>query len=59
MSMLASGSKDTFVKLWDPRSGKSLGADLRGHNQSVTSCSWNRNGNWLLTTSRDTLCKVR
>ncbi|KAK9844760.1 hypothetical protein WJX74_006517 [Apatococcus lobatus] len=58
MSMIASGSKDTLVKLWDPRSGKSLSADLRGHNQTVTSCSWNRNGNWLLTTSRDTLCKV-
>ena len=59
MSMIASGSKDTLVKLWDPRAGRSLSADLRGHNQTVTSCSWNANGNWLLTTSRDTLCKVR
>ncbi|XP_064611649.1 pre-mRNA 3' end processing protein WDR33-like [Liolophura sinensis] len=57
--IIASGSKDSQqpVKLWDPKSGNSL-ATIHGHKSTVMSLKWNRNGNWLLTASRDHLLKL-
>lgn len=58
-SLLVSGSKDNQqpIKLWDPRSGASL-ATMHAHKNTVMDLSWNRNGNWLLTASRDHLIKI-
>nr|KAG5689276.1 hypothetical protein BaRGS_005284 [Batillaria attramentaria] len=58
-SLLASGSKDNQqpVKLWDPRTGTSL-ATLHAHKHTVMDLQWNRNGNWMLTASRDHLLKL-
>ena len=37
---LASGSMDKTVRLWDPKTGKSLGDGLKGHTKWITSLSW-------------------
>ncbi|CAH1772782.1 unnamed protein product [Owenia fusiformis] len=57
--LVASGSRDTQqpVKLWDPKSGTSL-TTLHSHKGTVMALKWNRNGNWLLTASRDHLVKL-
>ncbi|OAF70459.1 Polyadenylation factor subunit 2 [Intoshia linei] len=58
-ALLASGSKDTQqpVKFWDPRSGHLLGTS-HAHKNTVMQIRWNKNGNWLLTASRDRLVKL-
>ncbi len=57
--LLASGSKDNQqpVKIWEPRSGAVL-TTLHAHKSTVMDIGWNRNGNWLLTASRDHLLKL-
>lgn len=57
-SVIASGSKDNLVKLWDPRAGGDCLSTLYGHKNTVTRVAWNDNGNWLLTASRDQLIKL-
>ena len=54
LSLLASGSRDTTVKLWDPKAGKDV-RTLKAHKNEVLHVSWNaiNGGNWLLTASRD------
>ncbi|KAI8843125.1 WD40-repeat-containing domain protein [Chytridium lagenaria] len=54
--LLASGSKDNLVKLWDPKTGKSL-STLHGHKNTILGIQWNNNGNWLVTASRDQLLR--
>ncbi|XP_077511591.1 WD repeat domain 33 isoform X2 [Amblyomma americanum] len=58
-SLIVSGSKDSQqpIKLWDPKSGQSL-ATIHAHKSTVMEVKWNRNGNWLLTASRDHLLKL-
>ncbi|MEE6516581.1 hypothetical protein FKM82_026149 [Ascaphus truei] len=57
--LLVSGSKDSQqpIKFWDPKNGQSL-ATLHAHKNTVMEVKWNLNGNWLLTASRDHLCKL-
>jgi len=57
--IVASGSKDTQqpVKLWDPKSRACL-TTLHAHKNTVMDVRWNKNGNWLLTASRDHLLKI-
>lgn len=57
--LLVSGSKDSQqpLKLWDPKSGSSL-STIHIHKSTVMDLQWNRNGDWLLTASRDHLIKV-
>ncbi|XP_065060829.1 uncharacterized protein LOC135688058 [Rhopilema esculentum] len=57
--LLVSGSKDSQqpLKLWDPKSGSSL-CTIHMHKSTVMDLQWNRNGDWLLTASRDHLIKV-
>uniref|UniRef100_A0A0K2TIQ6 Wdrepeat proteinlike [Tribolium castaneum] n=1 Tax=Lepeophtheirus salmonis TaxID=72036 RepID=A0A0K2TIQ6_LEPSM len=57
--LLASGSKDSQqpIKIWEPRTGQVL-ATLHAHKNTVMSVQWNKNGNWLLTASRDHLIKL-
>ncbi|EDV24170.1 uncharacterized protein TRIADDRAFT_26233 [Trichoplax adhaerens] len=58
-AMIASGSKDSQqpIKLWDPRIGSSI-STLHLHKSTVMEVKWNKNGNWLLTASRDHLLKI-
>ncbi|KAL7990733.1 hypothetical protein Chor_014163 [Crotalus horridus] len=57
--MVVSGSKDSQqpIKFWDPKTGQSL-ATLHAHKNTVMEVKLNLNGNWLLTASRDHLCKL-
>ncbi|RZF44340.1 hypothetical protein LSTR_LSTR006890 [Laodelphax striatellus] len=57
--LVVSGSKDNQqpVKLWDPKTGQSL-ATLHAHKSTVMDVKWNKNGNWLVTASRDHLLKL-
>lgn len=50
---IASGSKDATVKLWDPRAGDACLSTLELHKAPISQVSWNQNGNWLLSASRD------
>lgn len=54
-----SGSKDSQqpVKLWDPRSGNPL-TTIHAHKGTVMAAKFSNNGNWLVTASRDHLCKL-
>ena len=56
---IASGSKDATVKLWDPRAGDACLATLELHKAPISQVSWNQNGNWLLSASRDQQLVVR
>ncbi|XP_070609165.1 pre-mRNA 3' end processing protein WDR33 isoform X1 [Erythrolamprus reginae] len=57
--LVVSGSKDSQqpIKFWDPKTGQSL-ATLHAHKNTVMEVKLNLNGNWLLTASRDHLCKL-
>lgn len=48
--ILASGSKDKTIKLWDVQTGKLLG-DLKGHTNEIVSMEFNLQGNRLLSTA--------
>ena len=50
--MLASGSDDTTVRLWDMRTGQGL-ASLRRHTQGVSSVVFSPDGAWLASGSSD------
>jgi len=52
LGLIASGSKDSTIKFWDPNSGEEL-ASLINHTNSVNCIKWNNNGNWLLSCARD------
>ena len=39
-SMIATGSMDNTVRLWDSKTGKSLGAPLAGHSKWIRSLAW-------------------
>ena len=56
-ALLASGSKDQTVKLWDPRAAKEA-AVLHLHNGMVTALTWHPSNGWLLSGSRDQSIKL-
>lgn len=56
-AVLASGSKDGLVKVWDAKAGRNI-ATLHGHRNTVMETQWNANGNWLLSACRDQSLKV-
>ena len=39
-STIATGSMDNTVRLWNPKTGESLGAPLKGHSKWITSLAW-------------------
>ena len=39
-STIATGSMDNSVRLWNPKTGESLGGPLKGHTKWVTSLAW-------------------
>ena len=56
-AVIASGSKDGLVKVWDAKAGRNI-ATLHGHRNTVMETQWNANGNWLLSACRDQSLKV-
>jgi ribosome assembly protein 4 len=38
--MLASGSMDNSVRIWDAKTGKGMGEALKGHTKWITSLAW-------------------
>jgi polyadenylation factor subunit 2 len=58
-SLVASGSRDSAVRLWDPRANGSCVSILTAHKKQVNCLGWNAlNGNWLATGAKDGLLKV-
>jgi polyadenylation factor subunit 2 len=58
-SLVVTGSKDSYVKVWDPRTGGKGVHTIPAHNNTITQVRWNPvNGNWFLTGSRDSKIKV-
>ena len=55
--MIASGSKDNVVKLWDPRVRDEI-CELHLHKNTVTCLKWHSSGNFFATGSRDQLIKL-
>ena len=55
--MLASGSKDNSIKLWDPRQPREITA-LYPHKNTVTVLRWHPAGHHVLSGSRDNLLKL-
>jgi len=55
--ILASGSRDTTLKLWDVTSGREL-RTLNGHSGSVESVAFSPDGRILASGSRDTTLKL-
>jgi WD40 repeat protein len=55
--LLAAGSLDTVVRLWDTRTGKIVDK-LRGHKDSVYSVAFAPDGAWLVSGSLDKTLKI-
>jgi polyadenylation factor subunit 2 len=55
--MVCTGGKDHLLKIWDPRSGEII-SSLHIHKNSINRLRFNKNGNWLLTASKDHSVKV-
>src|SRR6266567_6049194 len=56
-SILASGSRDSTVKLWDTKTGHEL-RTLRGHSKVVNALAFSFDGRWLASGSRDETIRV-
>ena len=50
---LVSGSRDNTVRLWDVKTGESIGKPLTGHEDAVYSASFSPDGKTLVTGSSD------
>ncbi|EMR08850.1 hypothetical protein PNEG_02637 [Pneumocystis murina B123] len=62
--LVASGSMDNTIRLWDPEKGKNVGEALKGHTKWITSLSWEpihlstENSYRLASSSKDTTVKI-
>lgn len=58
-SLILTGSKDQYVKIWDPRLGGRNVNEIHAHNTTINQVRWNPvNGNWFATGSRDHKIKI-
>ncbi|MES1904626.1 MAG: WD repeat-containing protein 33, partial [Paramarteilia canceri] len=59
LGLIISGSRDNqqSIKMWDPRVSKSI-LTIFIHKSSVLDLSWNPNGMWFITASRDSGIKL-
>lgn len=55
--LVASGSKDHSVRIWDPRVGDEI-LSINKHNNNINKVEWGLNGDWLLTCSKDQSTKL-
>lgn len=56
-ALIASGSKDNVVKLWDPRAPREI-CLLHLHKNTVTTLRWHPRGDFFASGSRDQLIKL-
>ena len=56
-ALIASGSKDNVIKLWDPRAAREI-CLLHLHKNTVTTLRWHPNGLCFASGSRDQLVKL-
>ncbi|KAG4300819.1 hypothetical protein PCANB_002919 [Pneumocystis canis] len=62
--LIASGSMDNTIRLWDPYKGENIGDSLKGHTKWITSLSWEpihlstENSHRLASSSKDTTIKI-
>jgi len=61
--MIASGSKDNTVRIWNASTGQEIGNPLKGHTQYITSLSWEpmhirAEPKYLASSSRDGTVKI-
>ena len=63
--VIATGSMDNTLRLWDPETGKPKGDALRGHSKWITALAWeplhllrSRGDSRLASSSKDTTIKV-
>lgn len=57
MALIATGSRDSKIKLWDPREGRET-YTIHNHKQQVSKVRWSLDGNMILSGSKDTSCKL-
>jgi len=63
MTYIASGGMDNLVRLWSPKTGKSLGDGMKGHTSAITSIAWepmhrNINCNRFASSSKDGTVRI-
>src|SRR5262249_51825649 len=56
-SLVASGSEDKTVKVWDVKAGKEK-YTLKGHRESVTCVAFSPDGKWLASGSDDLMVRL-
>lgn len=56
-SLIASGSRESVIKLWDPKQSSCV-SNITSHKKSVQCLHWNQNGNWLASGGKDGLVKI-
>ena len=57
-SLLASGSYDGLIRIWDIRKGTLLGTPMSGHTSRVHSVSFSRDGRYLVSASGDHTIRI-
>jgi polyadenylation factor subunit 2 len=57
MGLIATGSRDAKIKMWDPREGSEL-TTIHSHKQQVSKVRWSADGQFILSASRDTSIRL-